>query len=66
LIIKVQQIFYVVQFIMSFCVTIFGVPGNLFSFIFFCVAMSDLYHYLLLSSYVFAISIVIMENDLKK
>jgi hypothetical protein len=51
---------------MSFCVTIFGVPGNLFSFIFFCVAMSDLYHYLLLSSYVFAISIVIMENDLKK
>jgi hypothetical protein len=33
---------------------------------FFCVAMSDLYHYLLLSSYVFAISIVIMENDLKK
>jgi hypothetical protein len=32
----------------------------------FCVAMSDFrYHYLLASLYVFAISVVIVENDLK-
>jgi hypothetical protein len=32
LIIKVQQILYVVQFTMSFCITIFGVPKIIFFF----------------------------------
>jgi hypothetical protein len=36
LIIKVQEIFYVVQFTMNFCVAILGVPRILFSFIFLC------------------------------
>jgi hypothetical protein len=50
---------------MSFCVTIFWVPEIFFRFIFF-VAMSDfIYHYLLASLYVFAISVVIVKNDLE-
>jgi hypothetical protein len=50
---------------MNFYVTIFGVPGILFPFIFF-VAMSDFrYHHLLASLCVFAISVVIMENNLE-
>jgi hypothetical protein len=50
---------------MSFCVTIFGVHGILFAFIFF-VTMSDFrYHYLLACLHVFAISVVIVKNDLE-
>jgi hypothetical protein len=65
LIIKPQQIFKVVQFIMSFCVTIFGFLKS-FSLSSFCVVMSDFrYHYLSASLYVFAISVVIVENDLE-
>jgi hypothetical protein len=51
---------------MGFYVTIFGVTRILFPFIFFCVALSDFrYHYLLTSLYVFAILIVIVENNLE-
>jgi hypothetical protein len=65
LIIKVQQIFYIIQFTMSSCVTIFGVHEILFSFI-FLVAMGDFrYHYLSASLYLFAILVVIVEIDLK-
>jgi hypothetical protein len=61
LIIKLQQIFYVVYFTMSFCVTILKVPFFLSSF---CIAMSDfIYYYLSISLYVFAISAIIVEND---
>jgi hypothetical protein len=57
LIIKVQQIFYAILLIMSFCVTIFGVPEIQYFFLSsFCVAMSDfIYHYLSASLYLFAI-----------
>jgi hypothetical protein len=61
----VHQIFYVVQSTMSFCVTIFGVLKSFFHSSFF-VAMSDfIYHYLLASLYVFAISAVIVKDDLE-
>jgi hypothetical protein len=64
LIIRVQQIFYIVQFIMSFCVTIFGFLESFFLSLFYG-AMSDFrYHYLLVSLYVFAISVVIVENKI--
>jgi hypothetical protein len=49
---------------MNFCVTILGVPKILF-ISYFCVTMSGfIYHYLASSLYVFAISVVILENDL--
>jgi hypothetical protein len=48
---------------MSFCVTILKVPFFLSSF---CIAMSDfMYHYLSISLYVFAISAIIVKNNLK-
>jgi hypothetical protein len=50
---------------MIFCVTIIGVL-EIFFLSSFCVAMSDFrYHYLLAILYIFAISVVIVENDLK-
>jgi hypothetical protein len=50
---------------MSFCITIFGFVESFFLSSFY-VAMSDFrYHYLLVSLYVFAISIVIVKNDLE-
>jgi hypothetical protein len=50
---------------MSFCISIFRVPEIIFPFI-FCVAMSDFrYHCLLASLYLFAILVVILENDLE-
>jgi hypothetical protein len=63
LIINVQQIFYVVQFTMSFCVTIFVVSEILFPFIFLCLQFR--YHYLSASLYLFAISVVIVKNNLE-
>jgi hypothetical protein len=65
LIIKVQQIFYIVQVIMSFVLLYLGFLESFFLSS-FCVALSDFrYHYLLTSLYVFAISVVIVENDLE-
>jgi hypothetical protein len=50
---------------MSFCDTIYWIPEIFFPFIYF-IAMRDFrYHYLSASLYVFAISVVIVENDLK-
>jgi hypothetical protein len=47
------------------CVTIFGVLERIFP-LSFCVTMSDFrYHYLSASLYLFAISVVIVENDLQ-
>jgi hypothetical protein len=49
---------------MSYCLTIFEVSEIIF--IIFFVAMSDFkYHYLLVSLYVFAISVVIVKNNLE-
>jgi hypothetical protein len=47
------------------CESIFGVPEILFLSS-FCVVMSDFrYHYLSACLYVFAISVVMVENDLE-